>query len=73
MGMFQIALNNTVHEATRKTPFFINFGREMVLKGTEYRKLSKIIRPRIYICGALANLRTFHVISNPKKENKLFG
>lgn len=46
IGMIQMALNNTVHEATRKTPFFINFGREMVWTGTEYEQLEGAPRDR---------------------------
>lgn len=39
LGLVQMALNTTVHEATQKTPFFLNFGREMVQSGSEYQNL----------------------------------
>lgn len=35
--MIQSAINCTVNEATGKTPFFINFGREMILSGDDYQ------------------------------------
>lgn len=34
--MIQRALNTTINETTRKSPFFVNFGREMILDGQEY-------------------------------------
>lgn len=37
LSAIQMALNNSRHEATKRTPFFLNFGREMVLSGAEYR------------------------------------
>lgn len=35
--MIQCAINCTVNEATGRTPFFINFGREMILSGDDYQ------------------------------------
>lgn len=37
--LIQSALNSTVHTATQHTPFFLNFGREMILSGREYSRI----------------------------------
>lgn len=36
LPMIQLALNSTINETTRMTPFFINFGREPILHGQEH-------------------------------------
>lgn len=46
IGLIQLALNTTVHEATKKTPFFLNHGREMILSGSEYQHLGGMVNRR---------------------------
>lgn len=37
--LIQCALNSTANFVTQKSPFFINFGREMIFSGNEYRAI----------------------------------
>lgn len=37
IAWIQMALNSTVHDGTRMSPFTINHGREMILSGDEYQ------------------------------------
>lgn len=39
------AVRNSVHEATKYTPYFVLFGRNMVSDGREYRKLRDLESP----------------------------
>ncbi|MGI0028047.1 MAG: integrase, partial [Nitrosopumilaceae archaeon] len=36
------AVNTAVHEVTGRTPYFVNFGRDMILHGSEYSKTDVI-------------------------------
>lgn len=35
-GIIQAAINSSIHEATGKTPYFIVFGKEMIVTGKDY-------------------------------------
>lgn len=39
ISLIERALNVTKNESTKKSPFFVNFGREAVLTGNEYRTI----------------------------------
>lgn len=39
LSVIQTALNNSVNETTKKTPFFLNHGRERIFSGKEYQHL----------------------------------
>lgn len=39
LPLVQAAINSTVHQATQHSPFFLNFGREMILSGQEYSSI----------------------------------
>lgn len=37
------AINTATHEVTSKTPYFINYGRDMIMHGSEFRKFRDLL------------------------------